>query len=262
MAFSLKKFVKAYLRSGDVAFAREIAGAGKPGGLQSLQWKGLSFHYRPGSSDAFAAYECFLHGKRNAYFSRFLPARATVKSIVDIGANVGASIVYWKSLYPEAVIHCFEPIPSNFEVLQRNCAGLRSVTPHNHALGDESGEITFIHSPDAGNEGGWSVFQRGATGNEKKVSIPIFNSGARLAELGVKEIDILKVDTEGAERMILRGLGAELLSSTRYVCGELHGERDFELLDWLEGSGFSIGMRKSPRSSLFNFEAVRTPQGR
>jgi len=41
------------------------------------------------------------------------------------------------------------------------------------------------------------------------------------------------------------------------VCGELHGERDFELLDYLERNGFKIGVRKNLRSVLFNFEARR-----
>jgi len=260
MTFKLKKFVKALARSGSYRFAMDFAGAGAGAGgrpLDCIRWKGMPFFFRPSTSDAFVAYECFLHGKRNAYFSPFLPKPGDVGNIVDVGANVGGSILFWKSIYPEARIHCFEPIPANFEVLKRNCESLPGVTPHNEALGEEDGEITFIHSPSSENEGGWSVFQRGASGNEKKLRIPIRKSGERLAALGVTQIDILKVDTEGAERMIIKGLGGELLSRTRYICGELHGERDFELLDFLEQSGFRIGTRKSPRNVLFNFIATR-----
>lgn len=257
MAFRLKKFVKAYLRSGDYKFAVEFAGGAKSADLQSFDWRGMTYSYRPATSDANVAYECMLHGKHNAYYSKFLPDPRSVKTVVDIGSNVGASVLYWKSIYADANIHCFEPIPSNFEMLKRNCARLSNVSAYNQALGEQDGEITFIHSPGAANEGGWSVFQRGATGSEEKVVIPIFNSGSRLAELGVTQIDVLKVDTEGAEKMILHGLGSELLSRTNYICGELHGERDFELLDWLETSGFRIGARKSPKTVLFNFEAIR-----
>lgn len=168
MSFKLKKFLKAFARSGDLKFAKEFSGLPNASSLEQFQWKGMSFFYRPKTSDAFVAYECMLHGERNAYFSSFLPPQAAVKTIVDVGANVGASVLFWKSIYPDAKIHCFEPIPSNFEVLSQNCAGLNEVTPHNEALGDATGEITFIHSPGAGNEGGWSIFQRGAEGNEKK----------------------------------------------------------------------------------------------
>lgn len=258
MAFKLKKFLKAFARSRNVRFAMEFAGAPSDRSTESFYWKGMPFFYRPKTSDAFVAYECFLHGKRNAYYSPFLPVSGSVKTIIDVGANVGGSVLYWKSIYPEAKIHCFEPIPSNYQILKLNCEALPDVTAHNEALGDENGEITFIHSPSSNNEGGWSVFQRGATGNEEKVVIPIKRSFDRLNELGITQIDILKVDTEGAERMIIRGLGEELLARTNYICGELHGERDFELLDYLEQNGFRIGVRKSPKSVLFNFEAIRS----
>ena len=258
MALKVKKFLKGLLRSGDYRYALDFAGASPSGGtLQKLRWRGMDYYYRTNTSDSFVAYECMLHGKRNAYHSRFLPSPDRVATIVDVGANVGASVMYWRDCYPNATIHCFEPIPDNFEVLKRNCSGTEKVTPHNQALGESAGTIEFIHSPGAGNEGGWSVFQRGATGVEQRLSIPIFKSGDRLAELGVSKIDILKVDTEGAEKMIIKGLGDELLAKTSYICGELHGERDFELLDYLESKGFQIGVRKQVRSILFNFEAVR-----
>ena len=113
----------------------------------------------------------------------------------------------------------------------------------------------MIHSPDSANAGGWSIYQRGAKGDEQRISVPMKISGNRLAELGIEAIDILKVDTEGAEKIIIQGLG-DLLSRVGYLCGELHGERDFELLDYLETKGFKIGVRKSPKSVLFNFEAI------
>ena len=256
MAIKFKKFLKALARSADLPFALEYGGASGGGKIQSFEWKGMRFHYRTGTSDAFVAYECILHGRRNAYFSANLPKQDAVRTIVDIGANVGASVLFWKSLYPGARIHCFEPIPSNFDMLKRNCAALTDVTPHNEALGDKDGEITFIHSPAGGNEGGWSVFQRGATGTEEKATIAIKNSCGRLTGLGVARIDILKVDTEGAEKMIIKGLGLDLLARTQYICGELHGERDFELLDYLDTNGFHVGAKKAPKSVLFNFEAI------
>ena len=52
----------------------------------------------------------------------------------------------------------------------------------------------------------------------------------------------------------------ELLGAIGYITGELHGERDFEFLDWLESNGFAIECKKSMRSPLFVFTAKqRTP---
>lgn len=259
MTIRIKKFIKAFLRSRSINFAIEFGGGnqGKPLSIKILNWKNLTYHYRTGTSDSFVAYECFLHGKKNAYMSPHLPRPSSVRTIVDVGANVGASVLFWHSIYPDASIYCFEPVTSNFEILQLNIQGLSDVQAYNEALGDTDGELTFIHSPSLGNEGGWSAFQRGAQGDEMKIPVPVRKSGGRLLDLGIAEIDILKVDTEGAEKMIVSGLGDNLLSKTRYICGELHGERDFEFLDFLESKGFLVGARKSPKSKLFNFEAIR-----
>jgi len=254
---SPKKFVKAILRSGSVPFALDFAGLQGSSGVQSLRWRGLHFHYRTGTSDSHTAYECFLHGKRNAYASKHLPPESEVRTIVDVGSNIGASILFWRHLYPRAQIYGFEPEPANFEILRKNTEELRGVSIFNEALGDATGPMTLIHSPDPRNEGGWSLYQRGARGGEAKATLTAFRSEEKLRQLGIEQIDILKVDTEGAERAVLRGLGRELLANTGYVCGELHGERDFELLDFLEQNGFRIGARKNLHSTLFGFEARR-----
>jgi FkbM family methyltransferase len=253
-----KKFLKALLRSRDAAFAADFAGGAKHPGIGVLSWHGMRFHYRQGTSDSFVAYECFLHGKRNAYESPLLPKAVQVSTIVDIGANVGASVLFWKDKYPDAKIFAFEPILSNFEVLNRNCSELPDVAVYNEGLGDRDEVLSFIHSPGTGNEGGWSVFQRGASGTEEKIELQIRRSGERLTTLGIDKIDILKVDTEGAESKIIHGLGSELLGHTRMIVGELHGENDFELLAYLESQGFMIGARKKATSKLFNFEALNS----
>lgn len=252
-----KTWIKALLRSGSPAFASALAYPEGKSGLGAIPVNGRPFRYRNGTGDAFVLYECVLRGRKAAYFSKNLPARDSVRTIVDVGANVGASALFWKAKYPAARLLCFEPVPENFALLSQNLAGYGSTECHNEGLGSADAQLELIASPGAGNEGGWSLYQRGQKGGEARKTVTIRHSGARLAELGVEKIDILKVDTEGHEREILRGLGTEILERTRYITGELHGERDFELLDWLEQSGYRVGCRKSPRSALFNFEAMR-----
>lgn len=252
-----KKFIKGLARSGDLRFAMDFAEKGGSSTVRSIAWRGMDFFYRSNTSDVHVAYECFLHGKRNAYASGNLPPAAEVKTVVDVGANVGASILFWRDRYPAAKIYGFEPEPGNFELLKRNTEPLRDVFVYNEALGNATGKVKFVHSPGAGNEGGWSIYQRVAQGGEREVVLPIVRGEEKMKALGIDRIDVLKVDTEGAERVVITGLGPQLLANTRYICGELHGERDFDLLDHLEQNGFRIGVRKSPRSVLFNFEADR-----
>ena len=40
--------------------------------------------------------------------------------IIDCGANIGLSVIYMKSLYPQATIIAFEPDEKNFELLKTN----------------------------------------------------------------------------------------------------------------------------------------------
>jgi len=253
-----KTWLKALLRSRSPAFASALAYPNSGRGDGAISINGRVYRYRHGTSDAFVLYECVLRGRKAAYFSKNLPAQGEVRTIVDVGANVGASGLFWKTRYPQARLLCFEPVAENFSLLSQNLAGYASTECYHEGLGSADAQLDLIASPGAGNEGGWSLYQRGQKGNEARQRITIRRSGARLAELGVRSIDILKIDTEGHEREILRGLAPELLEQTRYVTGELHGERDFELLDWLEQRGYRVGCRKSPRSVLFNFEALRT----
>jgi len=252
-----KKFLKGLARSGDLQFAIDFAEKGGPSTVRRIAWRGMDFFYRSNTSDVHVAYECFLHGKRNAYASPNLPPAAGVRTVIDVGANVGASILFWRDLYPAAKIYGFEPEPGNFELLRRNTEKLRDVIVFNEALGNATGTMKFVQSPGANNEGGWSMYQRVAQGGEKEVVLPVVRGEEKMKALGIAGIDVLKVDTEGAEKAVITGLGQRLLANTRYICGELHGERDFELLDYLEQSGFRIGARKNLRSVLFNFEANR-----
>ena len=66
--------------------------------------------------------------------------------------------------------------------------------------------------------------------------------------------DVIKIDTEGAESIILRSIPQALLSRVAWICGELHGEDDFGLLQYLS-PWFDIGARKTLGKALFNFYA-------
>lgn len=252
-----KTWLKALLRSRNAAFASALAYPGRKSGYGAITVNGHAYRYRHGTSDAFVLYECLLRGRKAAYFSKNLPPQDAVRTIVDVGANVGASALFWRARYPAARLLCFEPVAENFALLSENLADYPSTECHHEGLGNADAKLELIASPGAGNHGGWSLYQRGQQGGEARERVTIRRSGARLAELGVHAIDILKIDTEGHEREILEGMEPELLEQTRYITGELHGERDFALLDWLEQRGYRVGCRKSARNVLFNFEALR-----
>ena len=77
---------------------------------------------------------------------------------------------------------------------------------------------------------------------------------ALLVELGIRRVDVIKIDAEGAECDVLTGLDPAVLRSTGWITGELHGERETELLGYLS-RWFDLRVTRSPGRSLCKFDA-------
>ena len=258
----IKKILKHWYYSSSLKFALSANSGNKTGNESTHIYANVfgresSIYFRPGTSDPHVLYEILFRKHKSDYFSKLLPK--DVKVILDIGANIGASAIFYKSLYPSAQIHCFEPMQSNIGILTKNTKTLNDTHIHNIALSSTDGTVEMIASPDGNNTGGWSIHQRGAKGEEKRIEVECKHSGDYIKALDIQP-DIIKIDTEGAEKIILKSLHEEQLKHVKMIVGELHGERDFELLDWLEQKGFELELKKSFFKPLFIFKALRSNQ--
>jgi len=253
---SWKRKAKLLLRSRNPAFVRDALGP-YDAAPRSIRWQGMTLHYRPGSSDPWAIYNHLMKPRERDEYApprEFPLAHGEVASVLDIGANVGITALYFAQVFPNARIYAFEPAPDNFAILQRNIANCPRIRGFNFALGAKDATLELFASDSPLNFGGYSLHETGSD-TSKKISIPVRNAAAALAEIGVNAADVIKVDTEGAEYDILTALPEALLGSAKLVVGELHGNRDFALLDYLS-RWFDVGMRKRLGSRLFNFCAV------
>jgi FkbM family methyltransferase len=112
--------------------------------------------------------------------------------IVDAGANIGTSVVWFAMFFPQAHIVAFEPDAGNFDLLQRNTAGL-NVDLRHAAIGGHDGRVNLI---DPG-EGEWGYqTEAAAVGDTELVSI-----GRIVAEKQAEGCTplIAKIDIEGGE---------------------------------------------------------------
>jgi len=113
--------------------------------------------------------------------------------IVDAGANIGASVVYFALSFPRAHIVALEPAQNNFAVLQANAAGL-DADLRRAAIGAAAGSAALV---DPG-EGEWGYrVQAGASGEET----PVLAASRLVAEkraAGHRPF-IAKIDIEGGE---------------------------------------------------------------
>jgi FkbM family methyltransferase len=137
--------------------------------------------------------------------------------IVDAGANIGASVVYWALHFPAARILAIEPNPANFRLLKKNTEGL-NVVLHEAAIGSFDGSASLI---DPG-EGEWGYrTSRNDTGSLMALSMTGLLE--RHAAENCKNF-LVKIDIEGAE--------ADLFAShTDWV--DSFDLQIIELHDWL-----------------------------
>lgn len=204
-------------------------------------------YYRKGTSDE-VVISSILGGREYAFPALFEP-----KVILDIGANIGVAAILMATIYPTATIYSFEPVKTNYDILLKNTLRFENIKTFPFGLGLARARELMYESDDPNNHGGFSLHPLGI--NDKKSQlIDIVYSDDFLHEMGVKEIDLIKIDTEGAEYDILHSIK---LHYVKYILGELHGVRDFSLMQYLEENGFSVGIQKTMHCRISKFCAEK-----
>jgi FkbM family methyltransferase len=248
---------KLLLRSRSLRFFLDDRRPYEAGKESSYAWNGHPIWYRPGTSDTELIYKILLKRGHKAEYAVDPSVRAAlgeVRTVLDVGANIGVSTVYLAALFPRASVFAFEPVPENFSMLERNTRHLGSVRAIPVALGEKDVSIDMLHSEVASNLGGYSRYGTGSDAG-RLLSVPMRGALRQCRELGVTFADVIKIDVEGSEWEVLTDLGTDFLSKTKFVIGELHGRRDFELLGALS-THFRISVKKNMHDRCFMFQAL------
>lgn len=221
--------------------------------VSSFLWNGHRVYFRPGSSDIELIYRVLLKPEKKREYQ--IPPLVFPSIILDIGANIGAATLLFAKAFPNSMIYAFEPVPENVEILRLNTKELSQVKILPFGLGSEDATLDMYRSDNPSNFGGFSLFERGVDPG-KKITIHIRNAQQCLRELEIHSADLIKIDTEGSEFAILTALDPDLLQTAKAVLGELHGERDQELVTYL-AKWFHVNWRKNPGDRLSHFTAAR-----
>ena len=217
--------------------------------------RGQGIRIRIRVEDIFVLNEMFL--ERQYKLSRPLPEGAT---IIDAGANVGLSALWFLSQCPDAKLHAFEPDRGNFGLLKANIGSQAAVTLWQKALGATDGQITLWTSEFGAMHS--TVQCQDLMPNAQSYKVPQISLGSYLEASGIERVDLMKLDVEGAEIEVLKGLGNRL-QRINVIVGEMHETLadEAEFYGMLTDAGFEIIARKefhdSGAAKVHGFEAVQ-----
>jgi FkbM family methyltransferase len=172
---------------------------------------------RSGSSDIPTFRQVFVDRE---YESPHLPASAA--HILDLGANIGLSALFFGIRYPEAQILCVEPDEANFGLLTRNISSLGPrACARLGAVWSADGLINVRSTSDDGFDLGYWGRQVTMDAGSAVSVVPAFHLATLLDEIDA-QVDILKIDIEGAEREVFEGLAEGALSRVGLLTIETH----------------------------------------
>ncbi len=125
--------------------------------------------------------------------------------ILDCGSNIGMSVLFFKRLYPASRIIAFEPDRQTFDVLQANVQNnhLADVELHNQAIYPTDGRIEFYSDPCHPGSLAMSTARERFPGREVAAQSV---EAVRLSPFIQGEVDLLKMDIEGAEGAVMAEL--------------------------------------------------------
>lgn len=166
--------------------------------------------------------------------------------IIDCGANIGLSVLYFKQLYPQSYITAFEPDREIFTVLKNNIenSGFSNVSLVNKALWNSETILEF--ASEKADAGRFSQNSSKLKGEKYEVST------VRLRDYLGQSVDFLKIDIEGAETQVIQDC-FDLLPNVKNLFVEYHSFNKEPqnlniLINLLTEAGFRLHIHANSKS--------------
>lgn len=156
-------------------------------------------------------------------------------TFLDVGAHIGRyTLRAGMMVGKEGKIIAVEPNRDNFDVLVRNIAlnRLTNCIPLNLAAYSSDTELDLFHGPSSAEH---SIKEDFGKGSQKVKSRALDNV---LEEIGVKKVDMVKIDVEGAELEVLRGMEKTLTRDGPALIIEVVAKDEGEIIEYLNHLGY------------------------
>jgi len=166
--------------------------------------------------------------------------------VIDIGAHIGYfTLLFAKLVGEEGLVIAFEPLEETFAVLRENVAlnHYRNVRLENRAVSESSGVVLLYRDE-------WVAFPAAShiIPNTRSRLLTYTVSAVCLDEYiieskEIKRVDFVKIDVEGAEGLVIKGMKKVLERDKPILVVEVHGEADgspSEALLILKEAGYTL----------------------
>lgn len=197
--------------------------------------RNLRFELRPGGGDRFSFYETVVRGDYLRQGITLEPGQ----TVIDVGANIGGfTVVAARAVGPAGRVLAIEPDAASFEQLTKNVRlnQLTNVTTINAALGDHEGRAAVVaHANPLMN-------RTVAVDEQTDAGVRLFSIGKLLDEHRIERCHFLKMDCEGAEFAIVRGMTEGDARRIENIVMETHPSGD-DAIDALHQSLQELGYR-------------------
>ena len=210
---------------------------------------GLRYRVRPGTTDLAVINEASI---LNPYLSSGHVQIGPDAIVVDIGANIGDFVVQAARLCSAGRVFAVEPVSEHVRMVEENVRlnGMRNVTCVQSAIGAADGTIRVRLLGNRSNT---------REGEGAAETVPLMTLERFLAERGLEQVDLLKMDCEGAEWDILPA-AERVLPRIRQIAMEFHSAGSWtpdSLAAWLRERGYRVSHTPGPWNGLL--WAVREP---
>jgi FkbM family methyltransferase len=233
----------------------------------------IEFHFRPGSiGDRGVIQQIFINhdydlsyweqGRTILKLANLFSSNCISPLIIDAGANIGGSAVFFNKIIPKSKLICIEPDPGNFSILKKNLEGIDSI-PLECAISSKIGQVQLF---DPGISD-WGFRTKEILPEEDGLFVPSTSINTILDLYADNSVPLIaKIDIEGFENDLFLS-NCEWMDKFPCIIIELH--------DWMlprEGSSANFIKQVKSRSYdlitrgenifLFNMKLVDEELGR
>ena len=173
-----------------------------------------------------------------------------IKTIFDVGANIGTWTLLAKSFFPDAEVHAFEPLNKHIQQFETNTKKLQNVELYSYCLGNENTFSTINISSFSDSSSIMNAtpleFQQFGIKKIKEEQIEIKRLDDLIDNKVLPVPDIIKLDVQGFELEVLKGI-RKYINHINYLIVEVSFKEYYydqplflDIANYLSGNKFNI----------------------